>query len=204
VPRSLAERFGERVGYFLAFVVLGPHAAIERRARRRMRRAMLAWCEQFEPRMVAAPNDTLRRAVVVTSDDAPPLSLDVDLEPFASRARVVATIEPLPPRVKAHVSRALWELTDKRYPLGPAFTNDEGWRVDSDTLDALEARELLATILASPLEHVRPAHLHIAGERVELRIKAPNDEAEWERIGNAMTKVALWIGRRWGARSYRS
>ena len=51
--------------------------------------------DRFDAQVLAAPHGAIARAVVVKSEDAPPLAMDVELDPFARRARLAATIEPL-------------------------------------------------------------------------------------------------------------
>lgn len=102
---SLWERFGEHIGYGLAAVVLGPHAAFERRARRAMRAAMVTWCAPLRPEKLDAPRGKLRRRAELPAPGGS-LAIDVVLDLARREARITL---PLERRSNAATSQALIE-----------------------------------------------------------------------------------------------
>lgn len=102
---------GERVGYGLALVVLGPAAALERRARLAMRAALLDFCSELQPLKLIAPKGKVRRSVaragdrarsqVATGADHRPDRAVAGLRRSADRVRAAAAARGPPPEAAA-------------------------------------------------------------------------------------------------------
>lgn len=191
---SVWERFGEHIGYGLAAVVLGPQAALERRARRAMRAAMIAFCEPLGPVKLEAPRGILRRRAELRADRGPvALELELDLRKRSAHASLV--LERLPNYVAATITKDASTLDPHAAP-GPLS-------VASASLDAAVARALRDVVAAGPLQRVESFSITISPERLEILAVAPKTREEWDALGEGALAIVAWLSGRWPA-SYRS
>jgi hypothetical protein len=202
---SVFERFGEAVGYGLAVVILGPHAALERRARRAMRAAMVEWCRDLQPVKLEGQPGIFRRTAALpgTPGTGGPLSAELELDVNEKRARVGVAIERLPAYVKASIGKAasaLHPMLKRRR--GPPRATAGGFRLDSQTLDDEVANALVAVVAAGALERLEHVEVALSPERIELLTIAPTTREEWTAIGDGVVALASWLGTRWPS-SYR-
>lgn len=171
-------RVGEAIGYGLAAVVLGPSEAISRRERRRIRQTFLAWCDERGSVRHEAARGMLRRTITLTTPTGT-MPAEVELDPFARRARILAVIAPLPSWVRASARR------------------DETLQVMSDSLDPASLRALRDSVLASPLGELRVIQIDLESERLEVLVIAMTTIEAWRAIGDGVVALTDWVSTRW-------
>jgi len=201
MPPSFWESLGERVGYGLAAVVLGPVVARERRARRAMRSALLEFCRPLQPLRLLAPPGVLRRSVqlpVATGSSA--LEIVMDLE--SRRVRITASIERLPSYVEARIAKSLSSLHDERLRLSEARAGSGAFRVWTESLDVDVAKALVESVAGGPLERLAAVEVELSAERLDVLAVAPQSDEGWQAIGDGLTGLAAWLAAKWPA-SYR-
>ncbi len=199
---SFWEWVGEKVGYGLAAVVLGPGALVERKARRESRRAMLRFVAERGPIVFESPaRDTLRRGgrLMVCGE---PLDIELTLDLRARKATMSTAIESLPKAFGARVSSGLGELHGLRYRLPEPRAISGTIRVDSEDIDANAANELLQQVTKSPLGQCPVFELTLQEGRLQLLVVAPRTELEWTGLGITVIALSTWSTSKWRA-SYR-
>jgi hypothetical protein len=198
---SIWESMGERVGYALAAIVLGPAAALQRQARRRTIRAVVLYCEEYEPTELEAPKGVLRRGARLPTISGP-ISIEIELRAFEGRATLSLTITALPSHVNATVSRAAWEVQGLLSRLPAPLAREGTLRVDSETLDVETARALLDVIAKGPLATLNAMELEIRREQIDVHVVAPSTLEQWKAIGEGVVTLEAWLTSRWSS-SYR-
>jgi hypothetical protein len=198
------ERLGERIGYGLAAIVLGPAAALERRTRRSIRRAMLDYVRDLEPMKLESRRGLLGRNVSLRAAAGATLPAEIEVDLEGRRARVVVQFERLPAFVDACISRDVRELDELPHrPTGwVVATTPTNVRLDSDTLDGPAAEALVAAIAAGPLSSTDAFELTISPDRMTLITRAPITRAGWTSIGEGVIAAVAWLIARWPS-SYR-
>ena len=201
MAESLWEELGERIGYALAAVVLGPAVALERRGRREMRAALREWSASLAPTdLVAKERGVLRRNVrLPTTRD--PIVADVTLDPFARRATLRATTQMLPGYVRCTVARAPSRL-DGVEPNLPALASAGEVRLDSETLDP-ETGTALVSALAATASRIDAFEIELRSERTTIRFLAPAHRDGWRAVEDMTRALSAWLAEKWPA-SYRT
>jgi hypothetical protein len=201
-PPSYWWRQGERLGHALAYVLFGPAVALEMRARRRARQAVLGYCATLESADLGGPRRRIHRSVQLPARGRA-LSVELDVDVIRRRASFIAVIDPLPGYVQATVRRAPWRLTGTKMRLGKALALQDGVRVDSANLNVPMAEALLDAVAAGPLGRVEAFELSVGRECLELTVLAPSTVSEWQGLGEGLVLIEAWLGERWRA-GYRS
>lgn len=197
------ERFGEHLGYGLAALVLGPRAALERRARRAMRAAMLDYCRDLHPLKLDAPRGSIRRsAQVPTPVGSLSVELEVDLD--ARKAWASAPLERLPSYVSARVTKSPSSLGDTAERGAKAFPGDgearaiaRAFRLETASLDDGAAAALVEAVASGPLDDLDALELILSPEHVKLLFMAPATRESWATVGAGVTSLVSWLGVRW-------
>lgn len=198
---SLWGRVGEGIGYGLAAVVLGPSAAIQRRARRAMRSSFAELCERRSATKLVAPR-FVRRASMRLAKGATSIGLEVELDIVGKHARATASIDPLPSFVQAEASKNLTAIDGLRRRRGPPLAMHDGLRIDSGSIDAALADELVRAIGATLLGALEAIQVIVGGDRIDVNVVAPTTFAEWNAIADGLLAFATWLSERWPS-SYR-
>ena len=198
---SVWERLGESVGYALATVLLGPAAALQRQARRRMVYAAIGFCRRHEPTELDAPKGVVRRGIRLATPGGP-IPVEIELRPFEDRAALLVTIPALPASVQATVGRHATALHGVRGRLPEALAQDGTLRIHSTALDAATATALLAALAKGPLGALPAFELEIRREKLDLLVAAPPSTEAWTALGDGIVDLAAWLAARWPS-SYR-
>ena len=175
---SFWERVGEGIGYGLAALVLGPPAAISRSERRRIRRAFVAWCDAHDATKIEAPRGVARRAIALPTKLGK-LPVRAELDVNARRARIEATIAPLPTFVRAAVIR------------------DGALRVESDVLDPASRAALRDRIAAGKLGDLHALAIGVASEELVVVAIALTTPEAWRALGDGVVDLAEWLAEKW-------
>lgn len=200
---SIWEWLGEKVGYGLAAVVLGPAALMERRARRDARRAMLRFAREHDPDVLEAPRNRVHRLMRIATKEEP-LHMEARLDLATRRAVLVIDLPSLPATVTARVSRALWDVHNAMRFRMPEPTAISGTtRVDAPDLDVDIAEELLLCVTPGPLDAVSTFEMVVGDGCVSLHVHAPATTEGWEPLTAGLVAIASWARIKW-AGSYRS
>jgi hypothetical protein len=198
---SYWERVGEAVGYSLAVVLIGPVAALQRQARRRMVYAAIGFCRRHAPIELAAPKGVVRRAIRLATPGGP-IPVEMELRPFEGSASLVVTIPALPGNVHATVRRHPSGLRGARDRRTEALAEDGSVRIEAATLDVETARALVAAISAGPLGALPSFELEIRREQLDLVVAPPATTEAWVAIGEGIVLLVAWLTARWPS-SYR-
>jgi hypothetical protein len=198
---SFWERVGETLGYGVAAIVLGPIDAITRHERRAMRKSFVAWTRAWNPvPMTSSKVGFLRRSLtfVTRAGDVPAIA---ELDVFARRARIVASIGVLPSWVDVTLGRG--SLVDVHTPRGTPLAIAGSLRAESNTLDVESARALLANVERGGLGALTDVEIEVRTKELTVRTIAMTTEAAWRAIGDAIVSLAELLAEKWPP-SYRS
>ncbi len=198
---SIYERLGEAIGYGLAAVVLGPKAALERRARRAIRHALLDWCAPLDPVKLVAPRGVLRRGVTLATAMGP-MAAEVTVDVHDKQAKLVASTPQLPPMVAVTVTTMLTRRVLADWEDLPTKTNGRLVAL-TKTLDEVTCDALIEHVAAGPLGRLAPLDVVIRPSEIEVVFAAPSVDAEWSDVGKGVTLLSTWLAERWPG-SYRS
>lgn len=198
---SVWERLGEKVGYGLATIVLGPHAALERRARRAMRTAMVQWVMAHRPSKREAPRGILRRTVSLQAD-AEPIDVDVEVDLHARRASLTFPITRLPSYVDVTVDKNAGAVMGARLRRTAPLASAGAFRLDGEALDRPTAQALVEAIAGGPFDRLEGIVITLQPERITIDVLAPVTRAEWDALGEGVVGVVAWLVARFPA-SYR-
>jgi hypothetical protein len=201
VAESIWERLAERVGYGLGFMMYGPSAALEHRARRRMRTTMLDFWREAQPIKLGAPRPLVRRAVTLESD-AGPLSGQVELDLATRRVTLALPLERLPSYVDARVGKSLATLSAMLLQMGEPLATSGAFRIDSTTLDREAAEALVQAVADGPLDRLEAVEIRVKSDTCEIFAVAPILSEEWAAIRDGSVGVVQWLRARWRS-SYR-
>lgn len=194
-------KLGERIGYGLAVVVLGPGAALERSARRAMRAALLDFCGELQPLKLIAPKGKVRRSAQLPVV-AGSLALEIELDLRSRRVQITVPIERLPTYVEARIAFALpllYEDRRLRLPTPRAFSGTFCVWTESLADDVAKALVEAVAGSAAPLHAIE---ITLSAERIEVLAIAPQSSQEWTAIGDRLVRLAASIATLWPA-SYR-
>jgi hypothetical protein len=198
---SYWERLGEGVGYGLAAIVLGPAAALERRARRAMRGALVDFCSERQPVRLSAPRGALRRRVRLAERGAAPLAIEIELELASRTARLRADLDRMPGYVEARVARSLGSLRpDERWQV-PSLASAGAFSIWSDNLPRGDATALVE-LVAGAMATIDAVDILLAPESLEVLAVAPQTIEGWTALGDGVSALAIWLSARWPT-SYR-
>lgn len=198
---SVWEVLGERVGYGLATIVLGPHAALQRRTRRQMRAALVEWSRALQPTTLETPRGTLRRGVSLRVYAGEPRAVEVLVDLAERTATMSVAIDPLPTYVEARFSKNADAIAGAP-PTGEPLVVAGELRAESASLDVDATTELLSAIAGGPLARLPAMDMLLESRRIVLRATAPTDRDDWEALGDGLGEVVNAVSRRW-ATSYR-
>jgi len=174
------EWVGEKVGYGLAALVLGPAALVERKSRREAKRAFLRFAHAHEPDVLDAPRGTFRRLLRLPTAEGP-LHVEVRLDLSTRRALLTTHLPEMP---------ASFEFTG-------------GVRLDTAEEGDENANALLQEIGTELMDSMTAYELVLKEGRAELLVKAPPADVAWEAIASVVLKIAAWSHKKW-AHSYRT
>jgi len=181
---SYWEMLGERVGYGLAAVVLGPVAALERRTRRTMRAAMLDSFEDLRPLRLERRRGTIRRNVQLPTG-AGATSIDIDLDLHTHKTKLTLRLERLPSYVEARIQK-----------------HGSEFRLTTTSLDDDANHALVAMLTNGSLAGLDAIEIALSPEEVVIHITAPTTSEEWATIRAGLVDMVSWLAARWPA-SYR-
>jgi hypothetical protein len=200
---SVWERFGERVGYGLAVVVLGPAAALQKRERRAMRTAMVEWCKDLQPVKLEPRPGVLRRSAVLPETGGS-RSAEIELDIEERRVRVGVSLDRrLPSYVEVRVGKRAPSLDPTmKWRMGTPRAVAEDFRLDSESLDVEASTALVSAIAAGPLARLVAIEIVLTPERIELLTIAPSTPEGWVPIGEGIVALTSWLTARWPS-SYR-
>ena len=187
-------RLGEKIGYALGAVTLGPAFLATRRLQRKIRRAFAVWCQRsLRHEKLESPRGRLRRLVTIATSGEP-VEIEAELDVGERVARLLVTLPAIPGYVdaKIEISKGAEQAKEPRVTRGPIVLCGE-------TALADDVDELF-----SAFERIRASSFvaRMTPDQMELRLSAPEDEADWAAVASALGQVHVWATRRSGA--YRS
>jgi hypothetical protein len=193
------ERVGERAGYALAAVFLGPYAAAIRRERRVLRTAFHGWLDELDAeRLVSPAKGTLRRSGSLRGG-AEPIPFEAELLLDVKLARVDVALA-LGKNVTAYLSRARPLIAARKgllIRMAKALATAADIRVDEASLDVDAACDLAREVAASGLGTLDAFTIDLRKDRVLLEIVAPRDKESWLAIEKALVVLVESWTRRW-------
>jgi hypothetical protein len=193
---SAWETLGEKVGYGLAAIVLGPHAALERRARRTIRLAMVGWAEAHQPVKREAPRGALRRSVTLRAGSEP-IDVDLDLDLAERRATLAFAIARLPSYVDVTVDNDAGRVRNMKLRRLPPRAASGAFRLDGDALDVPTAQALVEAVSSGPFGNLEAIEIELTPERVTVFTLAPSSQEGWSAIGDGIAHLVGWLIDRW-------
>jgi len=176
---------GEGIGYLLAFVVLGPPAALERRTRRLIRTAFHEWSESLDATVLALEKRGSPRCALMLPTTTASIPIEATVDPFERTAAMTVTPPQLPAFVNVVVSGS-----------------PSGLRASSETLDEQTRDALIQTIAAGPFGH-GATNIDIRHDRIDVSFAAPKSVSEWQSIATAVVEMCGWLADKWPS-SYRT
>jgi hypothetical protein len=188
---SVWERVGEAVGYGLAAVVLGPHAAAKRRTRRMLRAAFRGWSDAHHPVAMLSGDGTLRRRVTLAGTMGP-LPVEAEVDPYMNTAKLVVAAQ-LPPLAQVSISR--WPAS-RRQDESASATMD-GTQAFSKTLPADVCRALLELIHRGPIGALETFDIDVSPDHVEVAIAAPHTADDWRLASTGALALVTWLDEKW-------
>jgi hypothetical protein len=193
---SAWETLGEKVGFGLAAIVLGPHAALERRARRSLRLAMVGWAEAHQQVKREAPRGALRRSVTLRAGGEP-IDVDLELELAERRTSLAFAIARLPGYVDVTVDKDAGRVRNMKLRRLPPRAAAGAFRLDGDELDLPTAQALVEAIASGPFGHLEAIEIALTPERVTIATLAPSSREGWTSIGEGIAHLVGWLVDRW-------
>lgn len=189
---SVWERFGEAIGYGLAAVVLGPHAAAKRRTRRMLRAAFRSWSDAHDPVAMVGGAGTVRRRVTLPARLGP-VPLEAEVDPYRSTGKLVIATQ-LPPHAQVLVSRlpASQRLQDES---ATATLSDT--QAFSNTLDADVCRAVLELIHRGPLGALETFEIDVSPDHVDVAFAAPRTAEDWRLLSTGALALVSWLDEKW-------
>ena len=196
---SFWESLGESIGYGLATVVLGPAAALERRARLAMREALLLFCRDLQPLRLAAPRGTLRRSAQLPLALGVVLPLEIEVDLKRRVVRITAPLERLPAYVEARIGKSiLWIYPDLRMRLAEPKARSGAIAVWTQTLEVDVAQALADAVAGSQgLDSVVAIEIVLQPERIDLHMTAPQDLEAWAAAREVLQTLVTFVATRW-------
>ncbi len=171
------ERVGERAGYALATLLLGPYAAAIRHERRVLRKAFHGWLDEMNAeRLLPRAPGQARRAGALRG--AGPIPFEAELDVIKKRARVDVALS-LGRDVSAEISKA------------------RKVRVGATSLDPTAANELAAEIGSCALGQLEAFEIDLHRDRLVLEMVAPREREAWIAIEKALAVLVESWSQRW-------
>jgi hypothetical protein len=187
-------RVGERAGYAVAAILLGPYAAALRHERRLLRRAFHGWLDDLDAtRLEALRTGTSRRSASLRGTS--PIPFDAELDVVAKRAHIDAALS-LAKDVTAEITKARWMLDGVTVRFAGPVTIHRRVLVDATNLDEGAANELASEVAATAIGRLDTFRLQLQKDRVMLDVVAPRDADTWVAIEKALAVlVESWSTR---------
>jgi hypothetical protein len=181
---SFWERAGERVGYAMAAVLLGPYAAAVRHERRVLRTAFREWIDELEP-VVLTPRTTgsLRRVAKLLAPGGT-IPFEAEIDPNDKRASIDLSAS-LPHGTSVTIAKGYPMMTGSRAQL------------EESSLDAAASEAIVHDLARSALSKMEAFRLSIREDRVLLEIVAPRSSDVWRQIGEALGVLVETWTQRW-------
>jgi hypothetical protein len=207
--KSVWEFLGEKVGYAMAAVVLGPPAAVARRERRILRAALAQWSDEIGAIRLESRGTMKRAGKLLSAAGSYPF--EVRLDPFRKRASLDVATGTLPPQARGRLAKNptrvsaptfRYRMTASLWRSLKPLAEVDGITIGSKTLDAETARSLARDAADGGLAKLDTFILEMENERMVLDIVAPTDASQWKTIAAALASFVDACVRRWGS-SYR-
>ena len=174
---SFWERAGERTGYALAAMLLGPYAAALRRERRVLRRAFHDWLDELgAERLSPRAKGQARRSGALRG--AAPIPFEAELDVIDKRARIDVALS-----LGKDVTAQIWKA--------------EKIHIETSALDAEAKKVVAAEIESSALGALDTFALDLRRDGVVVLLNAPREREAWIAIEKALAVLVETWTQRW-------